>query len=433
MEEIIDLNPQFEHAFNLMDASLDNLFITGKAGTGKSTLLEYFRYKTNKEIVVLAPTGVAALNVSGETIHSFFRFKIGVTPSQVKKVKNNDIYKNIDTLVIDEISMVRADLLDCIDTFMRKNGKLKNVPFGGVQLIFLGDLYQLPPVVQSDEREMFRTHYHSPYFFDAFSFHADNFKYVELRQVYRQDEDTFVDILNAIRSDRVQNHHLEELNSRVEADLSHAGAKYAIHLTTTNKMADSINSYHIKRLMSHAHQYKAVTEGQISEKFYPTAKNLILKEGAQVMMLNNDMNGRWVNGSLAEVIGFEYDYDRQCDVVGIMLEDGSVEDVLPSKWEIFKYSYDKDTHSVHTEPVGIFVQYPMKLAWAVTIHKSQGKTFDNVYVDFGVGTFAHGQAYVALSRCRSLEGLSLKKPVTRSHIKMDKRILSFLQRIQYNQ
>lgn len=426
MEEIIDFNPQFEHAFELMDKSMDNLFITGKAGTGKSTLLEYFRYKTSKEIVVLAPTGVAALNVGGETIHSFFKFKIGITPAQVKKQKDNEIYKNIDTLVIDEISMVRADLLDCIDVFLRKNGKVKNLPFGGVQLIFLGDLYQLPPVVTRDERELFRSHYKSPYFFDAFAFHAESFKYLELRQVYRQDENSFIDILNAIRSNRIQEHHLEELNSRVGVDLLHGGARYAIHLTTTNKMADQINRYQLGRLMSKELKLSAVTEGDISEKFFPTAKNLALKEGAQIMMLNNDINGRWVNGSLAEVIGFEYDYERQCHVVGIMLEDGTIEDVLPHKWEIFKYSYDKKKHSVHAEPVGIFVQYPLKLAWAVTIHKSQGKTFDNVYVDFGQGTFAHGQAYVALSRCRSLSGLSLKKHVSPSHIKVDWRIVDFL-------
>lgn len=430
MEEIIDLNPQFERAFELMDKTMQNLFVTGRAGTGKSTLLEYFRHKTDKEIVVLAPTGVAALNVGGETIHSFFHFKIGVTPSQIRKVRNNEIYKNIDTLVIDEISMVRADLLDCIDVFMRKNGKVKNMPFGGIQLIFLGDLYQLPPVVMRDEQEMFRTHYKSPYFFDAFSFHVDAFSCLELKQVYRQSQSKFVKILNAIRSDSLNERDLQILNTRVGADLRHTGAKYAIHLTTTNKMADKINDYHIKRLMSEELKLPAVTEGEISQKFYPTAHDLRLKEGAQVMMLNNDISGRWVNGSLAEVIGFEYDYERQCHVVGIMLEDGTVEDVLPHKWEIFKYTYDNEKKNVHAEPVGIFVQYPLKLAWAVTIHKSQGKTFDNVYVDFGYGTFAHGQAYVALSRCRSLEGLSLKKHVDRSHVKMDKRIVDFLSRVQ---
>ena len=431
MKEEIDINAEFKKALEEMEESSCHLFITGRAGTGKSTLLEHFRETTQKNIVVLAPTGVAALNVGGETIHSFFRFKIGVTPSQVRKAINRDIYQSLDAIVIDEVSMVRADLLDCIDTFMRKNGKNPRLPFGGAQLIFLGDLYQLPPVVLNHEREFFHTVYDSPYFFDSHVFERMRVETIEMETVYRQQDDEFIDILDGIRSDTLSQERYTRLNSRLNAEFHYANSKYTIYLTTTNKMADDINQKRLGEVLKKEWNFPAVTEGDFEKRSFPTAHDLKLKKGAQVMMLNNDTYGRWVNGSLGEVIGIDFDYDKQCNVIGVELEDGNVEDVLPHKWEIFKYSFDQDKKKVHADPVGIFVQYPMKLAWAVTIHKSQGKTFDNVIIDIGRGTFAHGQAYVALSRCRSLEGILLKKPILPYHIKMDKRIIDFLSKTCY--
>lgn len=428
----LDINSQFRKALEIIENTYSNVFVTGRAGTGKSTLLEYFRETTTKNIVVLAPTGVAALNVGGETIHSFFKFKIGITPSQIKKVKNNSIYKSIDAIVIDEVSMVRSDLLDCIDVFMRKNGKCTDLPFGGVQMIFFGDLYQLPPVVTKDEHEIFRTFYKSPYFFDSHALDKTMMEFIELGKVYRQRDQSFIDILDGIRSNTLKEEQYNVLNSRLGVEFADSHSKYSIYLTTTNKMADGINSEQIERINKKKWTFTAVTEGTIDKKYFPTAFELEIKVGSQVMMLNNDINGRWVNGSLAEVVGVEFDQERQCYAIGIELEDGLVEEVIPYKWEIFKYSYDKNDNSVHAEPVGIFVQYPMKLAWAVTIHKSQGKTFDNVVIDIGYGTFAHGQAYVALSRCRSLEGIALKRPFHKRHIMMDNRILEFLMNFKYN-
>ena len=429
--EEIELNDEFRRALDIMEHTNRHVFITGKAGTGKSTLLEYFRSITTKNIVVLAPTGVAALNVNGETIHSFFRFGPDITPDRVKKVSGyaGEIYRSIDAIVIDEISMVRADLMDCIDRFMRLNGPDRNAPFGGVQMIMIGDLYQLPPVVRSAEKQLFRKFYKSEYFFDAKVFQEIDFEFVELEKVYRQKDPVFIEILNQIRSNTVTDETLELLNSRVGAELP-GGSEYSVYLTTTNAMAREINERNLDMLKGRRYRFVAEVEGEFDEKSYPTDYELIVRKGAQVMMLNNDPYGRWVNGTIGRVVRVRRDRESGQRVIEVEFTDGRIEEVLPFTWNLFHYYYDEEEGKIKTETIGTFTQYPIKLAWAITIHKSQGKTFDQVVIDIGRGTFAHGQVYVALSRCRSLEGISLVKPIKKKHIFMDYRIVRFLRELK---
>lgn len=429
----IELNEEFKKALELMEGTSKNVFITGKAGTGKSTLLEYFRDTTQKKIVVLAPTGVSALNVQGETIHSFFGFRPDITIDKIEKLlpKDAKIYKELDAIVIDEISMVRADLLDCVDKFLRLNGKKPNLPFGGIQMIFIGDLYQLPPVVTSKEKKIFTDHYESPYFFDSNVFKNLPVEFVELNKVYRQKDAKFIELLNQIRNNTITEQNLNLLNSRVGAPISQRESDFVVYLTTLNEMASKINNEYLDRLPGKAYQWLAQIEGEFEKNAFPTDYLLTIKPGAQVMMLNNNARGRWVNGSLGRVVSVRYNKKEECDVIGVQFQEGNKEYVTPFTWEIFHFKYDETTKKIESEVVGRFSQYPLKLAWAVTIHKSQGKTFDKVIVDVGRGTFAGGQVYVALSRCTSFEGISLKKPIRKGHIFTDWRIVRFLTRFQY--
>jgi len=429
----IELNEEFKRALELMENTNKNVFITGKAGTGKSTLLEYFRDTTQKKIVVLAPTGVAALNVHGETIHSFFGFKPDVTIDKIEKIppKDTKIYKELDTIVIDEISMVRADLLDCVDKFLRLNGKNVNEPFGGIQMIFIGDLYQLPPVVTANEKKIFTEHYESPYFFDSNVFKDISLEFVELEKVYRQKDEKFIELLNQIRNNTITEENLNLLNSRVGAEFHHNKDEFVVYLTTLNEMAYKINNEYLNRLPGKLYQWIAEIQGEFDRNSLPADYELNIKPGAQVMMLNNDPQGRWVNGSLGRVLKVRYSRKEECVVIDVQFQDGNKEYVKPFSWGLFHFMYNEETKKIETETVGSFTQYPLKLAWAVTIHKSQGKTFDKVIVDVGRGTFAGGQVYVALSRCTSFEGISLKKPIRKSHIFTDWRIVRFLTRYQY--
>lgn len=429
----VEINDQFRQALDGI-ASGRNLFITGKAGTGKSTLLQYFRGRTERRTVVLAPTGVAALNVQGETIHSFFGFKPDVTTEKIKKrgLKASRLYKEIDLIVIDEISMVRADLLDHVDRFLRLNARFPDRPFGGVQMVLIGDLYQLPPVVTPKEKEIFTTLYESPYFFDSRVFREHPMEMIELEKIYRQKDPLFIDLLNAIRNNTVDEPRLALLNSRLGARLpAREEADYTVHLTPTNAAAASINAEHLGRLKSPIRSYRAEVSGRFDGHAFPAEETLTLAEGAQVMLLNNDTLGRWVNGSMARVEEIAPDEESGMDVFHVSLPDGRVEEVRPYGWDIFHFSFNADSKRIETETLGTFTQYPVKLAWAVTIHKSQGKTFDRVIIDMGRGAFAHGQTYVALSRCRSLEGLSLARPVQKNHVWMDWKIVRFMTRHQY--
>lgn len=425
----IELNELFLKALNIMENTTNNIFITGKAGTGKSTLLDYFRNTTQKKIVVLAPTGVAAINVKGETIHSFFGFKPDITVDKVKKISSRSgnktsIYKKIQAIVIDEISMVRADLLDCVDRFLRLNGNDHNLSFGGVQMIFIGDLYQLPPVVTGKEKEIFTNYYKSQYFFSAKIFENFAMEYLELEKVYRQKDEKFIDLLNCIRNNTASEEEFNLINSRYNPDFESKG-NYYIYLTTTNKMATEINEKQLEKLKDKYRIFNGEIEGDFEENYLPTDLQLKLKKSAQIMLLNNDSQGRWVNGTIGKIIDFEK------EIIVVELENGNLEEVEPHTWEIFHFQFNAVTNNLESQIIGSFTQYPLKLAWAITIHKSQGKTFAKVIIDIGRGTFAHGQMYVALSRATSLEGIILKKKIKKNNIFMDYRIRDFVTKYQY--
>jgi ATP-dependent DNA helicase PIF1 len=430
----IEINDQFGRALDLMEGSGAHVFITGKAGTGKSTLLGHFRSVTKKKVAILAPTGVAALNVEGQTIHSFCGFKPDVTLDKIKTLRGErgELFRNLDTVVIDEISMVRADLLDCVEKFLRLNGRRPKEWFGGIQMVFIGDLYQLPPVVTSREKEIFSGRYETPYFFSAKIFNEASFdmEFVELEKIYRQTDKDFIRILNAVRNGSVSEDDFEQLNSKFDPDFVPPDEEFYIYLTSTNDLAYRRNAERLDRLPGEAFTCRGCLEGDFERSSLPTDETLDLKPGAQIMMVNNDRRGRWVNGSIGKVAGF-VKRDESDDRIAVELKDGPLVEVEPCVWELFRYAYDKETKKLTTEPTGSFTQYPVKLAWAVTIHKSQGKTFDRVIIDLGRGTFAHGQLYVALSRCASFDGLALRTEIRRAHIRLDFRVIRFLTRFQY--
>jgi len=427
----IEINPEFRRALDVMEHTGKSIFITGRAGTGKSTLLTYFCNATRKRVAVLAPTGVAALNIKGQTIHSFFRFRPNITPDQVRKQRfrseTQNLYHNLDAVVIDEVSMVRADLLDCVDRFLRLNGPRADRPFGGVQMIFIGDLYQLPPVVTSREREAFESVYETPYFYGAQVFDEFDMEFVELEKVYRQHDEEFIALLNSIRNKTIDEDGLELLNSRYRPRFEPPPGEFYVYLTTTNALAEEINTRRLGALKCDLYSFTAGVDGSFGNEYLPTAVELKVKEGAQVMMLNNDSLGRWVNGSIGEIKGIAG--EGRDHIIVVELSDGETVDVTPFAWEI--YNYFVEGTQLKSEVVGTFTQYPLMLAWAVTIHKSQGKTFERVVIDFGRGTFAHGQAYVALSRCTTLNGIVLLKPFRQQHILTDYDVVRFLTRFQY--
>lgn len=304
----IDLNPYFQKALSLMENTNQNVFLTGRAGTGKSTLLTYFRTHTKKKVVVLAPTGVAALNVHGQTIHSFFKFKPGITLQNVKRLYKNDdtknLYNKIDTIVIDEISMVRSDLLDCVDKFLRLN-RSNAQPFGGVQMIFIGDLYQLPPVVTGSERDIFKTHYASPYFFDAKIFSELQIEFIELEKIYRQKDDAFIELLNSVRNNSATEEHLLRINQQYNPEFLPNPKSFTIYLTTTNEVADEINRNQLALLPQKLHTYDGIITGVFEKNSLPAEMTLSIKIGSQIMMLNNDSQSRWVNGTIGKIVGVE--------------------------------------------------------------------------------------------------------------------------------
>lgn len=430
----IEINKELQRAFDLLQDTSKNVFITGKAGTGKSTLLECFRQNTKKKVVVLASTGVAALNVRGQTIHSFFKFKPDVTLDKVKKIVKNrkkNVYQAADTIIIDEISMVRADLLDCVDRFLRLNCVQERHPFGGKQMVFIGDLYQLPPVIKGKEREIFKTRYKTGYFFSAHSFKDLPLEFIELVKIYRQKDERFIEVLNAIRNSTVTEEMLEVMNSRYDPDFEPAGDEFHISLTTLNQLADRINNEQLHKIEGPACHIEGIIRGNFDQKILPTKMVISLKVGAQVMLLNNDPNGRWVNGSVGRVEEILGAKGSSPETIIVELTDGSLVEVEPFTWEIFEYRYDEDTNSIKSQTIGSFTQFPLRLAWAITIHKSQGKTFQRIILDIQRGTFSPGQVYVALSRCTTLEGIVLRQPIQKKHVFMDWRVVDFLTKYQY--
>jgi len=432
----IEINKEFAHALKLLEDSNKNLFITGKAGTGKSTLLEHFRNNTGKNVAILAPTGVAALNVNGQTIHSFFLIPPNITPQKVLEHKLSNkrkkLIRNLDMIIIDEASMLRADLLDCIDVSLRHHRGEENLPFGGTQMVFIGDLYQLPPVVAGqEEQKLFQTLYTSPYFFSAKSLEELNMERLELKKIYRQKDDNFISLLNKVRNDTLSYDDLVQLNERYDPNFKEDDTKnFIITLNTTNAAANTKNMQELDKLKTPQETFHGEVEGGFKNKSLPTLMELELKIGAQVMLLSNDPAGRWVNGSIGKVTDITFDDLVGDDLIVIELNNGKTIELKKHTWNIHKYFYNEEKRMIDTENIGSFTQFPLRLAWAVTIHKSQGKTFDNVIIDIGRGTFAHGQIYVALSRCTSFKGITLKTPIQKRHILMDFRIKQFFENIK---
>jgi ATP-dependent DNA helicase PIF1 len=430
----LELNADFQYALDTLEKTQKNLFITGRAGTGKSTLLHLFKNTTRKKCVVLAPTGVAALNVGGQTIHSFFGFPAKfMGPEDIKKRKDTRLYRQMEVLIIDEISMVRADMIDHIDRFLRIN-RDNFSPFGGVQVIFFGDLFQLPPVVSTPEEiQFFQTHYESPFFFSAKIFqepikgsHTEGFALegLELNKVYRQEARHFIRLLDSVRMNEIDYDDLDDLNERYQPNFNEKD--YFITLSPRNAVVDEINNRELRNLTLEEFTYIAEISGAYEMKQFPTETALRLKMGAQVMFVRNDAKREFVNGTIGKIVTLE----PHKIVVQIEEKDGNLKNIEVEKqtWEILKYKLNETDNKIDTESIGSFKQYPLRLAWAITIHKSQGKTFDKVIIDLTGGAFEHGQTYVALSRCRTLKGIVLKQKIRPQDIRVDERIIEFYEK-----
>jgi ATP-dependent DNA helicase PIF1 len=422
MRAPLELSDDFKYALDQIEKGGKSIFITGRAGTGKSTLLQLFRNTTHKKTVVLAPTGIAALNVKGQTIHSFFGFPPKpLSRKDIKRRRNRKLYKNLEVLIIDEISMVRADLLDNIDYFLQINRDIPQ-PFGGVQVVFFGDLFQLPPVVRSGpEAMLFQTLYDSPYFFSAKVFDYFEMEKLELQKVYRQDNRHFLRLLDAIRLNQLDYDDLEDLNDRYLPDFE--SEEFYITLSARNAKVDQINTRALNQIPFPEQAYLATITGDFNPRLYPTEAALKLKLSAQVMFIKNDPQKQFVNGTIGMVEKLEND-----TVTVRIEEDGNRRYVELERfeWEIMKYKESTEhPNKIDTETIGTFKQFPLKLAWAVTIHKAQGKTFDKVIIDLGKGAFEHGQTYVALSRCRTLEGVVLRQPLRPRDVMVDDKIVTY--------
>lgn len=423
-----DFSSEFSRAFDLMENSSEHLFITGNAGTGKTTLLKYFKKNTKKNVAILAPTGLAAINIGGQTIHSFFRLPPGYIKQEniVSEWKENHfnqktLIRELDVIIIDEVSMVRVDILDGIEFLLRFIKGNKAGSFGGIRMIFLGDLCQLPPVVDDNElKEYFTVEHGGEYFFNAKVFQRMPKKprYFELMKVYRQKDEEFIRILNKIRNNSVSEEDLLMINSRVKVAFT-VPSGLTMLLTPTNEASKRYNQLYISKIAAPECTYKAAISGKFEKNFYPTDPELKLKVGAQVILIKNDRDKRWVNGSIGVITKLSE------NSIQVQLSTGQIFDIPRETWEKIKYVYNKKEKTIEEEVVGSFVQYPIRLAWAITIHKGQGQTFDRVVIDFGNGAFTHGQAYVALSRCRMLGGLMLMKQFSRKDIIFDKRVDDF--------
>jgi len=405
-----------------------NLFITGKAGTGKSTLIEYFRNTTKKKTVVLAPTGLSALNVRGQTIHSFFHFAPRFQdPTSLVRRSSSRMYRDLDTIIIDEISMVRADVFDAIDKFLRVNGKDSTLPFGGIQMIAVGDLYQLPPIVTREEIHLFKQLYDSPYFFDSHAYSSSNFTTIELTTIFRQRDDTFIALLNNIREGSIRSEDLERINQQVVTKDYEKVRREYITLATTNSVVSAINDSELNKIPHPLHVFEATIEGDFPTEYriLPVELELKMKKGAKAIFLKNDSGKRYVNGTSGII------HEIGDEGIKVKLDEPGFHEIVSvdkAVWEHIKYEYDEDTGQIKPVVLGTLTQYPLKLAWAITIHKSQGMTFEKVNIDFSKSPFSHGQTYVALSRCRTLKGMVFTKKIYPNDIIVDERIIEFSKR-----
>lgn len=404
-----------------------SLFLTGKAGTGKTTFLRDVVRHTKKKCIVLAPTGIAAVNAGAMTIHSFFQFGLGPFVKGVIEPKSDfrinksklELIRNLQLLIIDEVSMVRADLMDHIDVELRRIRR-NSKPFGGVQLLMIGDLQQLPPIAHGGEDELLRQYYKTLYFFSSAALKSMKYSCIELKTVYRQTDGHFINILNHARECTLTNQDISDLNTRYISDFSPKPEDGYIRLMTHNRQVDYINATEMAKLDSHPFTFEAAVTGTFPEESYPTANSLTLKKGAQVMFIKNDPERRFINGTLGEVRSI----DKNCIAVRLA-ESGKTIEVEPMEWQNIRYQFDEETKEISSKQIGRFKQYPLKAAWAITVHKSQGLTFDKAIIDVHAA-FSPGQAYVALSRCRTLEGLVLSSPVSASVFMKDKAVDAYM-------
>lgn len=433
-------NEDFQKALQIIQFTHNSLFLTGRAGTGKSTFLHHIAATTKKKHIILAPTGIAAINAGGSTLHSFFKLPFHpLLPNDrqysVRNIRNalkynsdkQKLLREVELIIIDEISMVRADIIDFIDKVLRVYNRNMREPFGGKQMLFVGDIYQLEPVLKEEDRKLLQAFYQSSYFFDAKVFQQIPLVSIELRKVYRQNDPTFISILDKIRTNQINNKDLARINEQVcpkekeEPVEKEKDKDLSVTLSSRRDTVDWINSQQLDLLPNDKVTFFGNITGEFPESSLPTSMELVLKVGAQIMFIKNDIEKQWVNGTLGTVSGI----DEEDGLLYIHTEENEDLQVERETWENIRYRFNEEEQKIEEEQIGTFEQFPVKLAWAITVHKSQGLTFKNVTIDFTGGVFAGGQTYVALSRCKSLEGITLREPIKRNDIFVKSEVAHF--------